>query len=72
MEPEGNGNTNCDWIHKGTRIHRNQFIHDWVGKVIHRELCKNFKFDHTNKWYMHNPESVLENETPKILLDFET
>ena len=20
------------------------------------------KFDHTNKWYMHNPESVLEND----------
>ena len=23
--------------------------HDWVGKVIHWELCKKFKFDHTNK-----------------------
>ena len=29
--------------------------HDWVGKVIHWEMCKKFKFDHTNKWYMHNP-----------------
>ena len=28
--------------------------HDWVCKVIHREMCKKFKFDHTNKWYMHN------------------
>ena len=45
--------------------------HDWVGKVIHWELCKNFKFDHTNKWYMHNSESVPENETYKILWDFE-
>ena len=33
--------------------------HDWVGKVIYRELCKKLKFDHTSKWYMHNPESVL-------------
>ena len=24
--------------------------HDWVGKVIHWEMCKKFKFDHTNKW----------------------
>ena len=24
-----------------------------------------------NKWYMHNLESVLENETRKLLLDFE-
>ena len=30
--------------------------HDRVGKVIHWELCKKFKFDHTNKQYMHNPE----------------
>ena len=29
--------------------------HDWVGKVIHWEMCKKFKFDHTNEWYMHNP-----------------
>ena len=28
---------------------------DWVGKVIHWAMCKKFKFDHTNKWYMHNP-----------------
>ena len=30
-------------------------IHDWVGKVIHYERCKKFKFDHSNKWYTHNP-----------------
>ena len=26
--------------------------HDCVGKVIHWELCKRFKSDRTNKWYM--------------------
>ena len=41
--------------------------HDWVSKVIHWEMCKKFKFDHTNKWYMHNPAPVLEN---KLLWDF--
>ena len=45
--------------------------HNWVGKVIHWELCKKFKFDRTNKYYMLNPEFVLENETHKILWDFE-
>ena len=40
--------------------------HDWAEKVIYWELCKKFKFDHTNKWYMHNPESVLDNETHKL------
>ena len=38
-----------------------------VGKVIHWELCKKFKFDRTKKWDMYNPESVLENETNKLL-----
>ena len=32
--------------------------HDWVGKMIHREMSKKLKFDQTNKWYMHNPPSV--------------
>ena len=42
-----------------------------VGKVIHWKLCKKFNFHHTTKWYMHKPESVLENETHNILWDFE-
>ena len=45
--------------------------HDWVGKVIHWEMCKKFKFDHANKWYMHNPAPVLENDTHKLLWDFD-
>ena len=44
--------------------------HDWVGKVIHWEMCKKFRFDHTNKWYMHNPAFVRENDTHKLLWDF--
>ena len=35
------------------------------------ELCKKFEFDYTNKWYMHNPATVLENETDKLLRDFD-
>ena len=45
--------------------------HDWVGKVIHWEMCKKLKFDHTNKWHMHNPASVLENDTHKLLCVFD-
>ena len=45
--------------------------HDWVGKVIHWEMCKKFKFDHTNKWYGHNSAPVLENEMHKLLWDFD-
>ena len=41
--------------------------HDWVGKVIHWEMCKKLKFGHTNKWYMHNSAPVIENDTHKLL-----
>ena len=44
--------------------------HDRVGKVIHWEMCRKFQFDHTNKWYMHNPEPVTENDSHKLLWDF--
>ena len=44
--------------------------HDWVGKVVYWEMCRKFQFDHTNKWYMHNPAHVLENDTHKLLWDF--
>ena len=37
--------------------------YDWVGKVIHWEMCKKFIFDHTNKWFMQIPALVLENIT---------
>ena len=44
--------------------------HDWVGKMIDWEMCKKFKFDHTNKWYMHNTAPVLGNATHKLLWGF--
>ena len=44
--------------------------HDWVSKVIHWEMCRKFQFNLTNKWYMHNPAPVLENDSHKLLWDF--
>ena len=44
--------------------------HDWMDKVIHWEMCKKFKFDYKSKWYMHNPASFQENDTHKLLWDF--
>ena len=35
--------------------------HKWARKVINWELCKKLKFNHTNKLYIHKPESVLKN-----------
>ena len=45
--------------------------HNRVGKVIHWEMCKKFKFDHSKKWYMHIPAPVLEKDTHKLQWDFD-
>ena len=45
--------------------------HDWVGMGIHWEMCKQFQFDHTYKWYIHNPAPALEKNTHKLLWDFD-
>ena len=39
--------------------------------IMQWELSKKLKFNHTNKWYMQNRESFQENETHKLLWDFE-
>ena len=41
---------------KSAKKYKNR--HDWVMKVIYWELCKKFKFDRMNKWYILKPESV--------------
>ena len=60
-------------ISKCSKLAQNEYKtrHEWVGKGIHLELCKKFKFEPMNKWYMHNSESVLENKIHKLLWDFE-
>ena len=45
--------------------------HDWVGKVIHWDMCKKLKFDNTNKWYMHNPAPVIKNNAHKLQWDYD-
>ena len=58
-------------ISECNKLAQKEYWHDWVGKVIHWEMCKKLKFDHTTKWYMHNPAYVLENDTYKLLWDFD-
>ena len=69
MKSKGRERIKQEHISKRSKMTKKKFKikHDWVGKVIHWELSKKLKFDHTNKWYMHNPESVLENEKQKLL-----
>ena len=44
--------------------------HDNLGKIVHWKLARKCNFEAGDKWYEHEPESVLENEDYKILLDF--
>jgi len=44
--------------------------HDNLGKIVHWKIAKKCRFEVVDKWYEHEPESVLENEDYKILWDF--
>ena len=44
--------------------------HDRVAKFIHWTLCKNFNLTHTEKWYEHTPQPVIESTEVAILWDF--
>ena len=44
--------------------------HDNLGKIVYWKLARKFNFEAGDKWYEHEPESVLENEDYKISWDF--
>ena len=43
--------------------------HDNVAKKIHWDLCKRHEIYHHEKWYDHIPDSVVENDSVKLLWD---
>ena len=44
--------------------------HDNLGKIVHWKVARKCNFEAGNKWYEHEPESVLENEDYKMLWEF--
>ena len=44
--------------------------YDNLGKIVHWKLARKCNFEAGDKWYEHEPESVLENEDYKILWYF--
>ena len=44
--------------------------HDNLEKIVHWKLARKCHFKAGDKWYEHEPDSVLENEGYKILWDF--
>ena len=51
------------------RRSRREGMTTW-GKIVHWKLARKCNFEAGDKWYEHEPESVLENEDYKILWDF--
>ena len=43
--------------------------HDNVAKKVHWDLCRKHGLQHSDEWYEHTPEGVVENEAVKILWD---
>ena len=56
-------------INECSKLAQNEYktILGCISMVIHWELGKKFKFNHMNKWYIHNQESVRENQMHKLL-----
>ena len=44
--------------------------HDKLGKKVHWLLRKKFEIECEDKWFLHQPEPVLENDKCKMLWDF--
>ena len=45
-------------------------MHDNQGNTVHWKFHRKYNFEAGDKWYEYEPESVLEKEDYKILLDF--
>ena len=40
-----------------------------MGKKVHWDLCRKHWLEHSDKWYEHTPEGVVEKEAVKIMWD---
>ena len=74
LEHESDGDSNCNWcssynhqnIHIGTgRLGKKRTSGDQSNRLV------KLIFHDTNKWYIHNPEAVLENYMHKLQWDFD-
>ena len=43
--------------------------HGNIARMIHWKLCEKFNFEKSEKWYLHNPQTVTENVNHKLILD---
>ena len=45
----------------------NKRRHDNIARLVHWTLCCKYDLSRSEKWYDHQPDGVVENETCKIL-----
>ena len=41
--------------------------HDNVARMVHWKLCQKFNLEKSEKWYLHNPQTVSENAKHKLI-----
>ena len=44
--------------------------HDNVERIVHWEICKKYYLPRAEQWYNHKPKGVTENDSIKVLWDF--
>ena len=47
----------------------NKRRHDNVARMVHWKLCQEFSLEKSEKWYLHNPQTVSENVNHKLIWD---
>ena len=52
---------------KHTHWHKRR--HDNVAAIVHWKLCGKFNLEKSEKWYLHNPQTVSENVNHKLIWD---
>ena len=58
-------------ISECNKLVQKEYTTGWERWSIGNSTKKKKKFHHIFEWYLHKPESILENEMRKILRDFE-
>ena len=56
----------CEMLANSDYLNR----HNRIASQIHWALCGKYGFDRSEQWWQHKVKTVLENETSKILWDF--
>ena len=43
--------------------------HDKIARMVHWKLCEKSNLEKSEKWYLHNPQTISENVNHKLIWD---